>query len=129
MPRLQRVGLIAHHGFERWNSFKKLILPVIGEADVQPDSRLLRQQMFRFAQHLQSFCPLLATHVDDAEIRVRSAGLRIQSQHLAEVAFRFVQPALVQRVLPRSKKLCGICRRSRRGDWRAISRLGRRSRR
>ena len=54
----------------------------------------LRHQMLRFAQHLESFGPLLASHVDDAEIRVRSAGLRIQRQHLPEVVLRFVQPIL-----------------------------------
>jgi len=88
-------------------------LPVIGEADVQPDSWHLRHQMFRFAQHLQSFCPLLAAHVDDAEIRVRSAGPRIRRQHLPEVALRFVQPTLIQGVLPCLKKLSGICGPSR----------------
>jgi hypothetical protein len=75
---------------------------------LRPDSGLVRHQMFRFAQHLQSFCPLLAPHVDDAQIHVGSAGLRIRRQHLPEVALRFVQPALIQGVLSRLKKLSGI---------------------
>jgi len=98
---LKRVRLIAHHGFKRRNSFKKLTLPKIGEADVQPDSRLARQEVLGFAQHLESFWPLLAAHTDDAEICECGAGLRIQGQHSAEVSFCFIQLVVLERVLSR----------------------------
>jgi hypothetical protein len=54
-----------------------------------------------FAQHLESFWPLLAAHTDDAEICECGAGLRIQGQHSAEVSFCFIQLVVLERVLSR----------------------------
>ena len=99
MTGLHSVRLIADHRLEKWNSFQEFILPIIDEADVQPDSRHLRHQMFSLAQHLQSFSPLLAPHINHAEICISAAHLRIHSDHLLEVALRLVEPVLVQRLL------------------------------
>jgi hypothetical protein len=49
VARLERVRLIAYDGFKRRNSFKKLTLPEVGEADVQPDSGLVRHKVLGFA--------------------------------------------------------------------------------
>ncbi len=120
MPRLERVRLITYYGFERRNSFKKLILPVVGEADVQPDSRNLRQQPLGLAQIFQRLLPLLAPHVNDAKIRVRAAELRIELQGLAKVAFRFVEAPMCQRILSVLKDLSDLGGPSRWGDGSAV---------
>ena len=79
------------NGFERRNRFEEFILPVIGETDVEPDARYLRHQVLRFLESVQSFCPLAAPHIDDAEIGVGSARLRVDLQHLPEIVFGFVE--------------------------------------
>ena len=42
MTGLDRVRLIAQHRLEGRNRFEKFALPVVSEADVQPDARDLR---------------------------------------------------------------------------------------
>ena len=63
-----------------------------------------RQQMLRFAQHLEGFRPLLAAHVDDAKICVGSAGLRIQSQYFRKSCSASSRSASVQCILSRSER-------------------------
>jgi hypothetical protein len=111
MPRLHRGRLIAHHTLESWNSFKEIILPVIGEADIEANSGNLRHQTFSFAQVLQCLHPLLAAHVNHAEVRIGRADLRIRDNHLPKIAFSLVKPVLVERILTRLKNFRGIERR------------------
>ena len=114
---LQRVRLITHHGFEGRNRFEKFILPVVGEADIQPNSGDLRHQSLGFVQDRRAPCPLLAPHVDHAEIGVSRSRLRIDCKHCAEVALRFVEPSMLQSLLPALKQLSRIGLRRRRRPW------------
>ncbi len=38
VARLKPVRLIVDHGFKRWNSFIKFVLPVISQTQVEPDA-------------------------------------------------------------------------------------------
>lgn len=51
---------------------------------------------------------MLATHVNHAEIGVRSTGLRIDLQDCPEIALRFVQLSVRERLLSELKKFCWI---------------------
>ena len=105
VSRLQCVRLIVDYRFERRNGLKKFVLPVIGQADVQPDARDLRHQVLCVLQSVQSFCPLPAPHIDDAEIGVGGAGFGIDLQHLPKIAFGIVQLSARQSVLSALKNL------------------------
>ena len=59
-------------------------------------------------KRFEGLVPLLAAHVDDAEIGIRSSGLGIQLKDGAESVLSFVQLAVGESVLPALKKLCGI---------------------
>ena len=113
MTRLGGVRLIADDRLENRNSFQKFTLPEVNQADVQPNPRHLGHQMFRRAQRFQSFSPLLAPHVHDAQICISSAQLRIDGDHSPEVALGFVQPILAERFLARMKNLRRIGGRAR----------------
>ena len=127
MTGLHRVRLIADHRFEKWYSFQEFILAIISQADVQPDSRHLRHQMFSLAQRLQSFGPLLAPHVDHAEICVSAAHLRILRPAPAGSRAPPRRAVLVQRMPGRPEKSAPGRRPCQgRGCWRAVSRFGRR---
>jgi hypothetical protein len=104
VARLDGVGLIAHYRFEGRNRFKEFILTVVRESNVQPDPGDLRHQVLRFLQRFESLVPLLTPHVDHAQVRIRSPGLRIDLQHGTEIALRFVQLAVSQGILPALKK-------------------------
>ena len=113
MPGLQRVRLIVNHRFERWYSFQEIILPVVGEADVEANACDFRHEVLGLAQCIESLGPLFAPHVNHTKVRVGSAYLRIRRQNFFEVALRLVQMAPVQRILSCLKKLRGVCPSSR----------------
>ncbi len=66
--------------------------------------------MFGFVKHLQGLRPLLAPHVDDAQIRIRSRHRGIRGQHLPEVALSFGETPLAQRTLTALEEQRGIYR-------------------
>ena len=97
-----------HHRFKRRNRVSKIVLAIVNQPDVEPDSRNLRRQMFSLAQHLQRLRPLLAAHVDHTQIRVRARHLRIDRKHASKRMFGFVQVSALQRRLTPLKKLLRI---------------------
>src|ERR1700733_3611407 len=58
MPGLERGGLVADHRLERWNSFKKFILPVKSQSNVQPHTGHLRHKALSVMQSHKSLSPL-----------------------------------------------------------------------
>ena len=52
--------------------------------------------MLGLMQHLQRLRPLLAPHVDDAQIGVGAGGLRVQRQHAAKRTLGHVEVVLLQ---------------------------------
>jgi hypothetical protein len=63
--------------------------------------------MLRLLQSFQSLGPLLAPHLDHAEIGVRSSGVGIGLKYLGEVALRIFHAALGERILPALKRFAG----------------------
>ena len=66
-------------------------LTLVGESDVETDSRELRSQLFGGLQTGECRIPVLAAHVDNAEVGIGWSGLRIECKHTLEVEFGFVE--------------------------------------
>ncbi len=64
--------------------------------------------MLGLFERLQSFRPLLAAHVNHAQIGIRRSRLWIEFRHTPEVTLRLVQPVLGERLLSALKNPCGI---------------------
>ena len=64
--------------------------------------------MLGFVEHFESFRPLLAAHVDDAQVGVGSGELRVERERPAEGMLGFAQLATGERILPVLKELRGI---------------------
>ena len=126
MSWLQCIGLVANYGLEKWNSFKKLILTIECQSDVQTDSRHLRHETLSLAQHLQGFRPLFLPHVNNTQIGERRACLRVERDYLAEIALCLFEPVFVQSCLAGQKKSSRIGG-SRIGHRLAVSRHSLRS--
>jgi hypothetical protein len=75
----------------------KIVLPIVDQADVQPNSCHLGRQVLRFVQHFQCLPPLFSPHVDYAEVRVRARDLRIDSQNGPKSMIGFIQIATLKR--------------------------------
>ena len=77
---------------------REIVLPVVGQAEVEANSGDLWRQMLGLMQHVQRLRPLLAPHGDDAQIGVSAGGLRVQRQHSAERTLGHVEVVLLQRI-------------------------------
>jgi len=82
MSGLQRIRLFTHHRFERSNRLRKIILPEINKANIQPNAGYCRRQPFCLLQHLERCVPLLPAHVDHAQICVSPGHFRIARKRL-----------------------------------------------
>jgi hypothetical protein len=96
---LQCIRLIADDRFKQRNGQQELVLAVVGEANVEANSGHLRQHALGLQQHFERLGPLLAPHIDDAQVRAGCSRLRIEGQNLAKIVFGFVQSATIQSVL------------------------------
>jgi len=126
ISRLQGVRLIPEHRFEGRNGFEKFVLTVIRQPDIEPYAcpLCLWDEALGFFEFWQGLGPLLAEHVDDAEIGIGGAGLRIEAKNLAKIALRFVEAIVRESIFAAMKKLRWIGRFSS-GTGDLIGRAGR----
>src|SRR5258708_17323955 len=88
----------------------EIVLTKICKPDVQPDSSNVRRELFSLVQHFESLQPLLATHMNYAEIGIRSRHSVVDHQHLPELALGFIELARTQRGLSGLKQLLRLAR-------------------
>ena len=96
VARLVGIRDVVHHRFERSDGGAKVVLPIVGQADVEANSGDPRRQMLGLMQHVQRLRPLLAPHVDDAQIGVGAGRLRVQRQHSAKRTLGHIEVVLLQ---------------------------------
>ena len=109
--RRQAARRLRDHRLKRTDRPREIVLVEIGEPDVQPDSRNIRRKFFGLPQCRQSLRPLLAPHMNHAEIGVSSRYARVDRQHLPEGALTLIQPTRTQRGFSSGKHLLRIMRR------------------
>lgn len=110
IARLHGIGLIPYDGFKRGNCLKEFILAEIGQADVEAYAGHLRHEALGFFKILQRLSPLLAPHVNHAQICVSGSRLGIELKDFAKVTFRFIDLGVGESVLPTLKNLCRVRR-------------------
>ena len=93
---LKRVRRVFHHGRERRNRRTEIVLPIVHQPNIQADSGYTRCEMLRLIQHRKRWLPLLAAHVDHAQVRVRPRQLRVRRQHGAKVLFSLIKTIAFQ---------------------------------
>src|SRR5260221_8209079 len=102
---------------------REVVLTEIYKPDVQTDSRNARREFLRLVQHFESLRPLLATHMNYAEIGICSRHSGIDRQYRPELALGFIELARTQRGFSSLKQLLRIAR-CLRGSGRALRRRG-----
>jgi hypothetical protein len=81
---------------------------VVGESDVETDSWESRSELLGGMQTGEGRIPMLAAHVDNAEVGIGWSRLRIQCKHTLEVEFGFVEFPGGECFLGASKNLGGV---------------------
>src|SRR6267143_1016933 len=74
--RLHRVRLILQHRLKRRNRVPEVVLPVIGQPDIQANAGDLWCQFFRLAKICERPPPVLAPHCDHTQVRVSACRSR-----------------------------------------------------
>ena len=85
-----------HHRFKRSDGGAKVVLPVVGQPDVETNSGDLRRQGFGLVQHLERLRPLLAPHVNHAQVGVCAGSLRVLGQHRTKRMLGQIEIVLLQ---------------------------------
>lgn len=86
----------------------EVALPVVGQTDIQADPGDLRRELRSVVETGKRLLPLLAPHMNDAQVGVRSGHPGVERQDALEAALGAIEVSLSKRVLPFGKHFRGI---------------------
>src|SRR5579864_2048161 len=66
-------------------------LPIVNQPDIEADAWDFWREIFSFLEVVEGLFPTLASHFDDAQVRICRAGTRIEGQDTLETSLRCIE--------------------------------------